>query len=96
MKCPLYRLTRQKAPWISPAERWRTAALQDAAARTDASILTKLGKLRRGDIFVDEQGKRILAPSGAEYAAPTGLGEFGGVDGYKDFAPDGAAADVRV
>ena len=49
---PPYRPTQQKTPWISPAERRRTAALQDAAARTDASILSKLGKPLRGDIFV--------------------------------------------
>ena len=83
---PPYRPTQQKTPWISPAERRRTAALQDAIARTDASILTKLGKPRRGDIFVasamEMNSSSVWWPcASAGICRPNGPGEWGGAGG---------------
>ena len=72
-------------------QRRRTAALHDAAARHQRPNLAKLGKPRRGDIFVATANKMNSSSVGAKYAAPTGLGILVGRNFYKDAAPDGAA-----
>ena len=44
---------------------------------------------QRGDIFVESAMKMKLSSVRSGICRPDGAGEFGGVGGYKDFAPDG-------
>ena len=75
---PPHRLTQQKTPWISPPRAAEDRPPQDAAARTDASILTKLGKPRRGDIFVESAMKMNSSSVRSGICRPDGPGELGG------------------
>ncbi len=89
------------ASWSAPAERERRRRFRtgdedgtiNPSRACESGVALRLppqSKTRqpqRGDIFVDRAMKRNSSSVRSGICRPDGAGEFGGVGGYKDFAP---------